>query len=72
MAVNDERVFRRGLHPFHGMLLSGTVPLFLGALVSDLAYSSSYQIEWSNFASWLIAAGLVVGGLAWFVPGHQT
>lgn len=48
----------------HGILLAGTLPLFLGGLLSDLAYSSSYQIEWSNFASWLIAGGLVFGGLA--------
>ena len=64
MAVNDDRVFRRALHPVHGILVSGTIPLFLGGLVSDIAYSSSYQIEWSNFASWLIAAGLVFGGFA--------
>lgn len=64
MAVNDDRVFRRSLHPIHGILLSGTIPLFLGGLVSDLAYSSSYQVVWSHFASWLIAAGLVFGGLA--------
>lgn len=64
MAVNDERVFLRSLHPIHGILLSGTIPLFLGGLVSDLAYSSSYQVEWSHFASWLIAAGLLFGGLA--------
>ena len=64
MTVNDDRVFRGGLHPVHAILLSGTIPLFLGGLLSDLAYSSSYQIEWSNFASWLIAAGLVFGGFA--------
>lgn len=64
MTVNDDRVFRTGLHPLHGILLSGTIPLFLGGLLSDLAYSSSYQIEWTNFASWLIAAGLVFGGFA--------
>ena len=38
--------------------------MFLGALLSDFAYSSSYQIQWINFASWLIAGGLVFGGLA--------
>jgi uncharacterized membrane protein len=36
--------------------------LFLGAILSDIAYSASYQIQWSNFASWLIAGGLVFGG----------
>jgi uncharacterized membrane protein len=64
MTVNDDRISRRRLHPLHGILLSGMFPLFLGGLVSDIAYSSSHQIEWSNFASWLIAAGLVFGGFA--------
>jgi uncharacterized membrane protein len=45
-------------------LLAGTVPLFLGALLSDIAYYKTYQIQWSNFASWLIAGGLVLAGLA--------
>ncbi|UVL69466.1 DUF2231 domain-containing protein [Pseudomonas sp. B21-031] len=46
------------------MLLAGGVPLFLGALLSDIAYFNSYQIQWSNFAAWLIAGGLVFCGLA--------
>lgn len=54
----------RALHPLHAVLLAATVPLFLGALLSDLAYSRSYHIQWSNFASWLIAGGLVFCGLA--------
>jgi uncharacterized membrane protein len=45
-------------------LLAGTVPLFLGGLLSDIAYYQSYQIQWSNFAAWLIAGGLVFCGLA--------
>lgn len=52
------------LHPLHAVLLAGTIPLFLGALLSDIAYYQSYQIQWSNFASWLIAGGLVFAGLA--------
>jgi uncharacterized membrane protein len=48
----------------HATLLGGTVPLFLGALLSDIAYYRSYQIQWSNFSSWLIAGGLVFCGLA--------
>jgi uncharacterized membrane protein len=46
------------------LLLAGTVPLFLGAMISDIAYYNSYQIQWSNFAAWLIAGGLVFCGLA--------
>jgi uncharacterized membrane protein len=45
-------------------LLAGTVPLFLGALLSDIAYGQTYQIQWANFASWLIAGALVFCGFA--------
>jgi uncharacterized membrane protein len=50
--------------PLHAILLAGTVPLFLGALLSDIAYFNTYLIQWSNFASWLIAGGELFCGLA--------
>ena len=50
--------------PLHASLLAGTVPLFLGALLSDIAYYQTYQIQWSNFASWLIAGAELFCGLA--------
>jgi uncharacterized membrane protein len=56
--------YRTTLQPLHAVLLAGTIPLFLGALLSDIAYWRSYQIQWSNFASWLIAGALVFGGFA--------
>ena len=52
------------LHPLHALLLGGSLPLFLGALLSDIAYFNSYQIQWSNFASWLLAGALVFSGFA--------
>lgn len=61
--TNDRR-YPPGLHPIHGILLAAGVPLFLGALLSDIAYAYSYHIQWSNFASWLLAGGLVFNGLA--------
>ncbi len=64
MAINAERIPQRRLHPLHGILLGSTVPLFLGAVLGDLAYASSFQIQWSNFASWFIAGGLIFNGLA--------
>ena len=48
----------------HTLLLAGSVPLFLGALLSDMAYHNSYQIQWSNFASWLLAGAELFAGLA--------
>ena len=54
----------RPLHPLHAILLAFPFPLFLGALLSDLAYRSSFQMQWANFSAWLIAGGLVGGGFA--------
>ncbi|BCT91681.1 membrane protein [Lysobacter helvus] len=52
------------LHPAHAFFLSAMVPLFLGAVLSDYAYTTSYQVQWVNFAIWLIAGGLVFAGFA--------
>ena len=69
MTVATDRIDQWVLHPIHGALLAGTLPLFLGGLLSDYAYTSSYEIQWANFASWLIAGGLVFCGftLLWAV-----
>ena len=64
MAAATHSTYRRGIHPVHAFLLVSAVPLFLGALLSDLAYSSTYEVQWTNFASWLIAGALVFTGLA--------
>lgn len=64
--MSTSHVFvRQGrLHPLHAVLLAGMLPLFLGALLSDIAYSQSYEVQWTNFASWLIAGALVFCGFA--------
>lgn len=51
------------IYPLHAVLLAGIIPLFLGAMLSDIAYASSYHIQWNNFASWLIAGGLLFTGI---------
>jgi uncharacterized membrane protein len=51
-------------HALFAMLLVAPVPVFIGALLSDWAYSSSYEVQWKNFASWLLAGGLVFVGFA--------
>lgn len=64
MTVTAQPPYRHMASPLKAVLLGATLALFLGALFSDIAYFRSYQIQWSNFASWLIAGGLVCGGLA--------
>lgn len=64
MTVTTALTYRCTPGPLHATLLAGTVPLFLGALLSDIAYYQTYQIQWSNFAAWLIAGALLFCGLA--------
>jgi uncharacterized membrane protein len=59
-----ETRYSNAIHPLHAILLAGAVPLFLGATLSDVAYFNSYEIQWSNFASWLIVGALVFSGIA--------
>ncbi len=49
------------IHPVHAILLAFPLPLFLGALLSDIAYHSSQHVQWANFSSWLIAGAMVAG-----------
>jgi len=54
----------RPVHPLHAILLAFPLPLFLGALVSDLAYRATFHVQWANFSAWLITGGLLVGAFA--------
>lgn len=63
MSVTIDRI-RWTLHPLNAVLLAGALALFLGALLSDIAYFRSYAIQWNNFSSWLLGGGLVVGAFA--------
>lgn len=51
------------LSPGHALLLGMAVALFLGALISDLAYSQTFEVQWANFSAWLIAGGVLIGGI---------
>ena len=64
MATAAARPYRRSIHPVHAVLLASGLPLFLGALLSDWAYADTYQVQWINFASWLVAGALVFTGAA--------
>jgi len=50
--------------PIHKMLVSFSAAYFVGALVTDLAYWQVPDVVWERFSIWLIAAGLVMAGLA--------
>lgn len=51
-------------HPVHGILAAYPLVCFTGALVTDIAYAGSANMQWANFSVWLIAAGAGMGLLA--------
>src|SRR5690348_4229178 len=63
MAVVVERM-RFALLPVNAVLVAGATSLFAGALLSDIAYFRSYEIQWNNFSSWLLVGGLLVAAFA--------
>lgn len=54
----------RPLHPLHAVLLAGALTLFVGALLGDITYGLSYEVQWKNFASWLVVGGLKLNVIA--------
>lgn len=54
------------LHPVHAILLAFPVALFTVALLTDITYLQSAEIQWTNFSSWLIVGALLGGGLVLF------
>ena len=64
MATTMDRMHSRAPGRWPAFLLAAAFPLFLGALWSDYAYSTSFELQWSNFASWLVFGGMVFLGIA--------
>ncbi len=50
--------------PIYLLLFPIPVVCFVGALVTDIAYSKTAFLMWLHFSEWLIAAGLAFGALA--------
>ena len=64
MSYSVAQPLSRPLHPAHAFFLAAAFTPFLGAAISDYAYSKSFQIQWLNFSNWLIAGALVFGAVA--------
>jgi uncharacterized membrane protein len=50
--------------PIHAMLVPFPIVCFVGALLTDIAYANTANIQWSNFSAWLLAVGTLFAGLA--------
>jgi uncharacterized membrane protein len=51
-------------HPIHGMLGAFPLAFFTAALVTDIAYANTAEMQWANFSVWLIAGGVIMGVIA--------
>jgi uncharacterized membrane protein len=51
-------------HPIHALLVPVPVICFTGALITDIVYSRSANMQWANFSAWLLLVGIVFGVLA--------
>ena len=51
-------------HAIHGILAAYPLVCFTGALLTDIVYANTAQMQWANFSVWLIAAGVVMALLA--------
>jgi uncharacterized membrane protein len=47
-------------HPIHPMLVPFPIACFAGTLVTDIAYTATGEVQWANFSSWLLTAGLII------------
>lgn len=52
------------VYPVHAILSAYPLAFFTGALIADITYANTAQMQWSNFAIWLITGGLIFGVLA--------
>jgi uncharacterized membrane protein len=59
-----EGLYQRPLRALHVFLLGGADSFLVSGVLSDWAYFSTNEIQWKNFASWLILGGLVFAGFA--------
>jgi uncharacterized membrane protein len=54
-------------HPLMSTFASFPTACFILTLLNDIAYWRTANLQWQNFAEWLLFAGLVVGGFVLLV-----
>lgn len=64
MKTSRRSASRPFTHPLHAIFIAAGAPLYLGASLSDWRYGLTFDIQWHNFAAWLVSGGLLFTGLA--------
>lgn len=50
--------------PIHAMLVPFPIVCLVGALLTDIAYANTANIQWTNFSQWLLLFGTVFAAIA--------
>ncbi len=61
---NSPTTARIAGNPLHPLLASVPFTCFSGALLTDIAYWRTFNMQWANFSAWLLAVGLFVAVFA--------
>ncbi len=61
---NPRSIAKIAGHPLHPMLVPFPIACFVGALITDLAYWATAEMQWANFSIWLLTAGLIMSVFA--------
>ena len=56
-----------GGQPLFGVLMAVPAVCFVGALLTDITYSRSPDMQWTNFSAWLLAFAELFGAFALLV-----
>ncbi len=64
MSDISEPTARRGGHPVLRILVAFPIACFTCALLTDIAYVQTTNVMWTDFSSWLLAAGMAGGVVA--------
>ncbi|MGN6515345.1 MAG: DUF2231 domain-containing protein [Rhizomicrobium sp.] len=51
-------------HPIHVMLVPVPIVCYIGALLTDIAYAETANMQWANMSVWLITFGVIFTILA--------
>lgn len=51
-------------HPLHVMLVPIPIVCFIATLITDIVYSQTARMLWTDMSAWLLAAGVIVTFLA--------
>ena len=62
--ILNRTLFQLSFHPIRALLLGAANAFLVSGFLSDWVYFSTHEIQWKNFADWLIIGGLVFAGFA--------